>query len=67
MGTNFTLDDLKALEQAMAAGAIEVSYKDRRVRYESFSAMQQARRLMRRALGLDVGPQRVVPKTSKGL
>lgn len=52
MATNFTEDDLAAIEEAIASGALEVEYNDRRVKYRSMNELKQARELIRRALGL---------------
>ncbi len=47
---SFTLEQLQALEAAIAEGVDEVAYGDKRVRYKSLAQMLQARDLMRRHL-----------------
>lgn len=52
MSTNWTSEDLAAIEEAIACGALEVEYNDRRVRYRSMKDLLTARELIRRCLGL---------------
>lgn len=48
----FSAEDLDALEDAIATGALEVEYEDRKVRYRSLNEMLRARDLVRKKLGL---------------
>lgn len=50
--TSYTQAQLTALEGAIASGALEVSYSDRRVRYRSLSEMMKIATDMRIALGI---------------
>jgi hypothetical protein len=47
----FTLDQLDALDAALAQGVLEVEYADKRVKYRSLSEMLEMRRLMASVLG----------------
>jgi len=59
MGTTFfTLEHLKALEEAIATGVMEVKYNDRHVKYNTMNDMLKARSLMRQALGLEAKSSR---------
>lgn len=53
--TNYTLDQLAALEGSIAEGALEVEYSDKKVRYRTLSEMLKIRDMMRSALGVDKG------------
>lgn len=53
MSTNFTLDDLAALEQAIAKGVKTVKYTDRELTYRSIDEMLKVRDLIRDCLGLN--------------
>lgn len=72
---SFTMDDLRALEGAIALGATRVKYTDKEVEYRSLKDMQATRRMIRRELGLEdsskrtglFGGRRIVAKHSKGL
>lgn len=48
----YTIEQLDALEAAIAQGALQVKYSDKEVTYRSLSEMQQIRRQIRAALGL---------------
>lgn len=50
--TAFTVENLKALEEAIASGVQRVKYSDKEIWYQSLSDMLQVRKLMREALGL---------------
>jgi len=64
----WTQSDLDALEAAIASGASEVRYGDKSVRYQSTTAMIQARNLIRQSLGLDgTTPKKFYSKHNKGL
>ena len=55
---SFSSADLTALNEAIATGALEVQYTDKRVKYRSLAEMIQLRNLMRRELGLDDSTKR---------
>ncbi len=64
----FTQAQLDALESAIAQGALEVQYSDKRVRYRSLDEMLRLRDAMRRDLGLiSAGASRVIPGYKSGL
>ena len=70
MSDNFTAEDLKALEEAMAKGILSVEYTDRKVTYRSVDDMLKIRDVMRQCLGLngDEGRgRRRLATTDKGL
>lgn len=67
MSTNWTLEHLKDLEEAMAQGVRRVEYNDRTVEYRSLKEMREQREQMRRALGLTKRGGRVLCKASKGI
>lgn len=52
MPTNFTADDLAALERAIAGGELIVAYSDKRVQYRGLRDMMITRDLIRRELGM---------------
>ena len=41
--TNFTAEDLAELDYAIASGALEVQYADKKVKYRSLSEMKSVR------------------------
>lgn len=47
----WTQDDLRAIEEALASGALRVKYIDREVTYQSRADLLATRELIRRALG----------------
>lgn len=53
----WSVEQLEALERAIASGKLSVQYQDRRVTYNSISEMLVARRLLRKELGLDGADQ----------
>ena len=53
MATNFTLDQLVALDAAIAQGAKEVMYGDKKVIYNNLADMLAVRNLMRNELGVN--------------
>lgn len=63
----FTQAQLDKLEEAIATGALEVEYGDKRVRYRSMAEMLQARELMARALGKRKKSDRRYAEFHKGL
>ena len=67
MSITWTLEDLTALEEAMAQGVKEVEYNDRTVKYRSLAEMKQIRELIKRALGLNKRGGRILCQTSKGI
>jgi len=48
----FTIENLKALEAAIADGAIKVKYSDKEIEYRSLKDMLKLRDIMKRELGL---------------
>ncbi len=48
----FTYEQLTALEEAIAQGAMQVKFQDKEVRYQSVNDMLLLRDVMRRALGI---------------
>lgn len=48
----FTLDQLAALDRAIASGTLRAKYDTHEVQYRSIAEMLQVRALMREALGL---------------
>lgn len=64
----FSNSDLQAIDEAIATGALEVQYTDKRVRYRSLAEMMQARDFIKRELGLkDTSKRRKTAVTGKGL
>jgi len=71
----FTQEKLKALEDAIAEGALRVKYNDKEVQYRSLDEMMQIRATMRKELCLDKTPdkkglfggKRINAQYSKGL
>jgi hypothetical protein len=65
---NFTDEQLKKLEAAIATGATTVKYSDKTVEYRSLSEMLQIRDIMRKALGYVSGQSgRIKLEHDKGL
>lgn len=67
MSINWTLEDLKAIENAIASGALKVEYNDRTVTYRSINELMKARTLIRRCLGLEKRGGRILCGSSKGI
>ena len=66
--SDFTQEQLTALNQAIAAGTLKVKYTDKEVTYRSLDEMIKLRNLIKADLGLtDRGPLRVHVNTRKGL
>lgn len=64
----WTVDQLQALEAAIAQGAMRVKYADHEVQYRSLDEMLRLRDMMRRDLGLsDTSRDSMYPTFSKGL
>lgn len=49
----FTIEQLGILEAAIAQGALEVNYGDKKVVYRSLTEMQRTREMMKDELGLN--------------
>ena len=64
----WTQDDLAALEKAIALGAEEVQYADKKVKYRSLAEMMAVRDRIRESLGqTNASGKRTYLKTSRGL
>lgn len=63
----WTLEQLEALEDAIAKGVRRVEYRDKQIEYRSLKEMMQLRSQMRKCLGLDKCHGKVFIKTSKGV
>ena len=65
----YTEDQLIALEQALASGALTVEYADRRITYRSIDDLKKAIQVVKAELNsgtINEHPTRSVAKTSKG-
>lgn len=67
MTASFTLDNYNKLCAAIATGATEVQFSDRKVIYRSLKEMLQIKSIMEKSLGLSKSTSDIYPKTSKGL
>lgn len=56
--TSFTQDNITALEQAIATGALEVWYGDKRVKYRTLDEMKEILAIMKEALDQTLKPKR---------
>ena len=65
--TNWTLDDLANLEDAIKKGVQRVKYQDKEVTYRSLKEMLELRNEIRKCLGLVKKGSRIFAKTNKGL
>ncbi len=64
----WTLEQLAALEEAVASGALEVKYADRTVKYQTTSDLLRVLTMVRRELGVtDNCERRRFASFSKGL
>lgn len=54
--SSFTQENLDALEQAIAEGALTVRFADKEITYQSLDQMLRVRRIMKQSLGK--GPKR---------
>ena len=64
----FTVEQLNKLEEAIAQGAREVWYGDKRIQYNSLKEMKEIRDLMKAELGLSNNKTtKVVAVFNKGL
>lgn len=67
MSTNFTAEDLKRIDQAIAQGVLEVSFADgRKVRFSTFDELVQRRHFIARQLGETAGRQRIFSHFTRG-
>lgn len=55
----YSQSQLDALEAAIAQGALQVQFADRRVIYHSLAEMMRLRDAMRAELGMSVNPSRM--------
>lgn len=62
----WTLEQLEALEEAIAKGVLTVKYSDKEIKYRSLDEMFQIRNQIRKALGLTKKGDRLYVQTSKG-
>lgn len=68
--SNWTPEDLKRIERAIAKGVTSVQYEDRRIQYRTLSEMRQTRDLIRDELDSANGKKRRrrrVMRHNKGL
>ena len=65
--TNWTLEQLKALEDAIAKGILTVKYQDKLITYRSLNEMLKIRNEMRKCLGLIPKGGRLYSSHSKGI
>lgn len=63
----YTLDDYKALKEAIASGAREVWYGDKRVAYRTQGEMLALLEIMESELSIKRPPRRNVPSYDSGL
>lgn len=63
----FTLENLEALNEAIATGTRRVRYSDKEVEYRTLREMLDLRDLMRRELGLIPPTVRIHPNHKKNL
>lgn len=63
----FTQEQYNALVSAIAQGAREVWYGDKRVQYNSFDEMLRLKQLMEKELGLTTASSKSYGEYSKGL
>jgi len=62
----YVLADLEKLEAAVASGALEVEYNDRKVRYRSMKDLKEAIQIVKRGLGLVKRSGRLLCEAKKG-
>lgn len=67
MTTPFTQENYNKLIEAIATGATEVQFSDRKVVYRSLKEMLQIKSIMEKSLGLKKTTNEIYLKTSKGL
>lgn len=64
---SYTQEDLDALEKALASGAREVQFRDRKVVYRSLQEMNQQLRVMRAAVTGKLNPRRRLGTFNSGV
>lgn len=58
MASEFTIEQLQALDRAIASGTLRAKYDTHEVQYRSIAEMLQVRALMMQALGLSTDASR---------
>ncbi|MBI1383036.1 MAG: hypothetical protein GC161_18350 [Planctomycetaceae bacterium] len=64
---SYTQDDIEALEKALASGAREVQFRDRKVVYRNTQEMNQQLRVMRAAVTGKLNPRRRLGTFQSGI
>jgi hypothetical protein len=64
---SFSTEDYQKLCKAIASGALEVQFSDRKVIYRSLKEMMQIKIMMEKSLGLKKNKSNIYLATSKGL
>lgn len=65
---SWTVEDLKALESAIAQGVVRVEYSDKKITYRSLDEMIRIRNRIRKDLGfIDEKPKRFLSSFNKGI
>jgi len=65
---SWTIEDLEALESAIAQGVVRVEYSDKKITYRSLDEMIRIRNRIRKDLGLvDEKPKRFFSSFNKGI
>ena len=68
MADEFTIEQLEALDRAIASGTLRAKYDTHEVQYRSIDEMFRVRALMREALGLtNANTRRIFTTFSKGI
>jgi hypothetical protein len=68
VATNFSDEDLKRLDRAIATGTRQVTFSDgREVEFSSFAELVQRRNFIARQLAEDAGRQRLLTEYEKGV
>lgn len=68
MATNFTDDDLKRLDKAIAQGVMSVRFADgREIRFSTFEEMVGRRNFIAKELGLEAGRRVILSRFEKGV
>lgn len=62
----YTTEDLEQLEAALATGAKEVEYNDRKTTFRSIKELKEAIQVVKRSLGLVNSGGRLLCQSSKG-
>lgn len=63
----YTIQQVQALQDAIASGAKDVQYGDKRVTYQSAQEMRQTLETMKAELGIGTARRRVFVSHSKGI